>query len=186
MEPQARLPDLPRAGLNLRIKPRKRLKREKPEEMVVPEVPNQVWSMDFMTDRLGEGRQFRLLNVLDDFNREGLDIKVDFSLQAERVVRALNQIIEWRGASRTIRVDNGPEYVSGTLMEWADNRGITLWPTSSPASPSRTPMSSATTGRSGTNGWISTSSNASTRCSRLPPNGSGPTTMNVRIWAAAG
>ena len=69
---------------------------------------------------------FRLLNVLDDFNREGLGIEVDFSLPAERVVRALNQIIEWRGAPETIRVDNGPEYVSGTLMEWAENRGIAM------------------------------------------------------------
>jgi len=112
--------------LNLRIKPRKRLKRDKPDELAVPDAPNEVWSMDFMADRLGDGRQFRLLNVLDDFNREGLGIEIDFSLPAERVVRALNQIIEWRGAPRTIRVDNGPEYISGTLMEWAENRGITL------------------------------------------------------------
>lgn len=82
--------------------------------------------MDFMADRLGDGRQFRLLNVLDDFNREGLGIEVDFSLPAERVVRALNQIIEWRGAPKTIKGDNGPEYVSGTLMEWAEHKGIAL------------------------------------------------------------
>ena len=62
--------------------------------------------MDFMADRLGDARLFRLLNVLDDFNREGLGIEIDFSLPAERVVRALNQIIEWSGAPRTIRVDN--------------------------------------------------------------------------------
>jgi len=96
--------------------PRRRLKREKPEELAVPEAPNLVWSMDFMADRLVDGRQFRLLNVLDDFNREGLGIEVDFSLPAERVVRSLNQIIEWRGKPLTIRVDNGPEYVSSTLM----------------------------------------------------------------------
>ena len=112
--------------LNLRIKPRKRPKREKPDVLAVPEAPNEVWSMDFMADRLGDGRQFRLLNVLDDFNREGLGIEVDFSLPAERVVRALNQIIEWRGAPGVIRADNGPEYVSGTLVEWAEKRGIAL------------------------------------------------------------
>lgn len=92
--------------LNLRIKPSKRLKRDKPEAPTVPEAANEVWSMDFMADRLGDGRQFRQLNVQDDFNREGLGIEVDFSLPAERVVRALNQIIEWRGAPKTIRVDN--------------------------------------------------------------------------------
>jgi putative transposase len=92
--------------LNLRIKPRKRLKRDKPDELAVPDASNEVWSMDFMADRLGDGRQFWLLNFLDDFNREGLGIEIDFSLPAGRVVRALNQIIEWRGAPRTIRVDN--------------------------------------------------------------------------------
>lgn len=112
--------------LNLRIKPRKRMKRDKPDELAVPDAPNEVWSMDFMADRLGDDRQFRLLNFLDDFNREGLGIEIDFSLPAERVVRALNQIIEWRGAPGTIRVDNGPEYISGTLMEWAENKGITF------------------------------------------------------------
>ncbi|MBD9628487.1 IS3 family transposase [Ensifer sp. ENS06] len=112
--------------LNLRIKPRKRLKRDKPDALAVPETPNKVWSMDFMADRLEDGRQFRLLNVLDDFNREGLGIEVDFSLPAERVIRSLSQIIEWRGKPFAIRVDNGPEYVSGKLMEWAEKQGIAL------------------------------------------------------------
>nr|WP_272212708.1 IS3 family transposase [Marinicella sp. W31]MDC2878618.1 IS3 family transposase [Marinicella sp. W31] len=112
--------------LNLRIKPRRRLKREKPDTLNVPTTPNAVWSMDFMADRLADGRQFRLLNVLDDFNREGLGIEVDFSLPAERVIRSLNQIIEWRGKPLAIRVDNGPEYVSGRLMDWAENQGIAL------------------------------------------------------------
>jgi putative transposase len=61
-----------------------------------------------------------------DFNREGLCIEVDFSLPAERVVRSLNQIIEWRGKPQAIRIDNGPEYVSGTLMEWAEKQGVRL------------------------------------------------------------
>jgi transposase InsO family protein len=60
--------------LNLRIKPRKRLKRDKPDALAVPEAPNMVWSMGFMADRLEDGRQFRLFNVLDDFNREGLGV----------------------------------------------------------------------------------------------------------------
>ena len=112
--------------LNLRIKPRKRLKRDKPDALTVPDAPNLVWSMDFMADRLEDGRQFRLLNVLDDFNREGLGIEVDFSLPAERVIRSLNQIIEWRGKPFALRVDNGPEYVSGKLMGWAETQGIAL------------------------------------------------------------
>ncbi|MES1191794.1 MAG: integrase core domain-containing protein, partial [Steroidobacter sp.] len=61
-----------------------------------------------------------------DFNREGLGIEVDFSLPAQRVIRALEQIIEWRGAPNTLRCDNGPEYISGALNEWAQRRGIRI------------------------------------------------------------
>ena len=66
---------------------RKRLQREKPEPLAVPGAPNEVWSMDLMADQLVDGRSFRTLNVLDDFNREGLAIEEDFSLPSERVVR---------------------------------------------------------------------------------------------------
>ena len=89
--------------LNLRIKPRKRLKREKPETLAVPDAMNRVWSMDFMHDQLQNGRCIRLLNVIGDFNREGLGIEIDFSLPAERVERTLEQIIEWRGCPGEIR-----------------------------------------------------------------------------------
>jgi putative transposase len=82
--------------------------------------------MDFMANRLGDGRAFRLLNVLDDFNREGLGIEVDFSLPAERVIRSLDRIIEWRGKPMNIRVDNGPEYISGKLLAWAERHQISI------------------------------------------------------------
>jgi putative transposase len=61
-----------RLELNLRIKPRKRIVRDKPDALAVPLHPNQAWSMDFMHDQLSDGRSFRLLNVIDDFNREAL------------------------------------------------------------------------------------------------------------------
>lgn len=112
--------------LNLRIKPRKRLKREKPDSLAIPAAANETWSMDFMADQLGDGRSFRTLNVLDDFNREGLAIEVDVSLPALRVARTLDRIIEWRGKPKSIRVDNGPEYVSGTLQTWAKKHGVAL------------------------------------------------------------
>ena len=112
--------------LNLRIKPRKRLKRERPDPLSVPDRPNQVWSMGFMADQLWNGKSFRTLNIIDDFNREGLAIDVDFSLPAARVVRSLNQVIQWRGKPAMIRVDNGPEYVSAKLIEWAAKHHITL------------------------------------------------------------
>ena len=112
--------------LNLRIKPRKRLVREKPESLAVPEAINQCWSMDFMHDQLSDSRSYRLLNVIDDFNREALAIEIDLSLPSERVIRALEQIIEWRGKPLSIRSDNGPEYVSGLFTQWAERQGIRL------------------------------------------------------------
>jgi putative transposase len=110
--------------LNLRIKPRKRLNREKPEPLAVPEAINEVWSMDFMHDQLSDGRSFRLLNVIDDYNREALGIEIDFSLPSERVIRALKQIIEWRGRPNIIRCDNGPENISAAIQLWAEQSGI--------------------------------------------------------------
>lgn len=115
-----------RLELNLRIKPKRRLVRDVPQPLAVPELINQVWSMDFMHDHLTDGRQFRLFNVLDDFNREGLGIEVDLSLPSARVIRALEQIIEWRGPPKAIRCDNGPEYLSGALQEWSLRRGIRI------------------------------------------------------------
>lgn len=112
--------------LNLRIKPKRRLKREYPGELSEPTAPNQVWSMDFMSDQLSNGKAFRTFNVLDDYNREGLGIEVDLSLPAARVSRALDQIIEWRGKPDALRCDNGPEYVSQTLIDWANQHRITL------------------------------------------------------------
>ena len=112
--------------LNLRIKPRKRIVRERPEPLAVPETINQCWSMDFMHDQLSDGRSFRLFNVIDDFNREALAIDIDLSLPSERVIRALDQIIEWRGQPKAIRCDNGPEYLSGALQEWSTRKNIRI------------------------------------------------------------
>jgi putative transposase len=100
--------------------------RIKPEPLAVPEVLNQIWSMDFMHDQLQDGRSYRLFNVIDDFNREAMGIEADFSSPSERVIRSLEQIIEWRGKPTTLRCDNGPEYVSEAVITWAREQGIRL------------------------------------------------------------
>ena len=112
--------------LNLRIKPNRRLHRDTPETLRVPEAINKVWSMDFMHDTLSDGRSYRLLNVIDDYNRGGLAMEVDFSLTSSRVIRTLEQIIEWRGKPLAIRCDNSPEYISTKLLSWAKSQGIRL------------------------------------------------------------
>ena len=87
----------------MRVKPKKRLVREKLAALTVPLSINQVWSIDFMRDQLSNGRSIRLCNVIDDFNREALGIEVDFSLPSERGIRSLEQIIAWRGRPCVIR-----------------------------------------------------------------------------------
>jgi putative transposase len=114
--------------LNLNMK--RKGKRRLPARILRPlEAVNRVnasWSMDFMSDALLSGRKFRVLNLIDDFNREALVIEVDTSLRAERVVRVLEQIIEWRGKPQRIRVDNGPEFISTKLGLWCEEKGINL------------------------------------------------------------
>jgi len=73
--------------------------------------------MDFMSDTLVNGRKFRTLNIIDDCNREVLAIEIDMSLSSRRVIRTLEQVIDWRGKPKVIRVDNGPEYTSKDF-EW--------------------------------------------------------------------
>lgn len=112
--------------LNLRIKPRRRIKRDRPDPLGETTAINQVWSMDFMSDSLVDGRSLRTFNVIDDYNREGLGIEVDLSLTSTRVIRSLENIIEWRGKPSAIRCDNGPEYIAQALIDWANKQHITL------------------------------------------------------------
>ena len=79
-----------------------------------------------MSDSLPCGRRFRTLNIIDDHNREALNIEIDTSLPTRRVIRSLRQVIEERGKPDRIRVDNGPAYTSKELVEWCSKMGIEL------------------------------------------------------------
>ena len=112
--------------LNIRRRPKRRIPQRVKEPLVIPEGINKSWSMDFMTDSLVDGRRFRLLNIMDDFNRESLAIEVDTSLPALRVIRVLERLIEFREKPESIRVDNGPEFISDRLKLWCEERNIRL------------------------------------------------------------
>jgi putative transposase len=112
--------------LNLRIKPKRRIPSRNPEKLATPDFPNHCWSVDFMSDSLIDGRQFRTFNVLEDFNRESLMIDVGHSMPGERVVRALEQLSRVRGYPSRLRSDNGPEFISTTLAEWAEKHHVVL------------------------------------------------------------
>jgi putative transposase len=79
-----------------------------------------------MSDALWGDRRFRTFNVVDDFNRELLAIEVDFNLPAQRVVRTLERIAAQRGYPLKLRLDNGPEFVSVALADWAEQHGVML------------------------------------------------------------
>ncbi len=140
--------------LNLRIKPKKRLVREKPEPLAVPDRDQSGLVDGLHARRLIDGRSFRLFNVLDDFNREGLGIEVDLSLPSSRVIRALDQIIEWRGKPTAIRCDNGPEYVSHELARLGIEARTSASSSSNPASHSRMLTSNASIAPCATTGSI--------------------------------
>jgi len=113
-------------GLNIRRRAKKRLPARVKQQLFQPSRPNQVWSLDFMHDSLWDGRTYRLLNILDDFNRQVLRIETDTSLPSRRVIRVLNQLEESYGLPDMIRVDNGPEFVSHKLDAGCKERKIIL------------------------------------------------------------
>jgi len=85
-----------------------------------------MWSMDFVADALFKGRRSRALTVVDAFTREALAIDVDQGIKDEPVVEVMARISSIRGAPRTIRVDNGPEFISKALDRWTYENGVTL------------------------------------------------------------
>jgi putative transposase len=112
--------------LAVRRKRRKRVAQTARQPKVLPDGPNERWSMDFMADSLATGRGFRVLNVVDDYTRECVAIEVDTSLSGERVARVLDRVIERRGKPDSVVMDNGPEFTSRALDAWAYERDIQL------------------------------------------------------------
>jgi putative transposase len=112
--------------LNIRRKVKRRLPARVKQSLVVPEAINRGWSMDFVSDSLVDGRRFRLLNIIDDYNRASLWIEIDTSLPSLRVIRVLERLVEMRGRPMKIRVDNGPEFISDKLQLWCQERNIQL------------------------------------------------------------
>jgi len=113
-------------NLNIRRKPKKRLPERIKQPLSVPNTINQIWSMDFMSDSLTDGRKVRLFNVIEDFNRASLAIEVDTSLPSRRVIRVLDQLIQKHGKPNNLRMDNGPEFISHLLAAWCEEKKITL------------------------------------------------------------
>lgn len=92
--------------------------------MIVPDQPNQRWSLDFVSDAFTDGRRFRVLTVVDDHTRECLALVADTSLSGRRVVRELDAIIARRGRPLTVVSDNGTEFTSMAVLRWSQDHEI--------------------------------------------------------------
>jgi len=113
-------------GLQVRQRTKKRVAGVERVPLPVAGGPNERWSIDFMADSLATGRRFRTLNVVDDYSRECLWIEVDTSLGGQRVARVLEQLRQSRGGPRAIVLDNGPEFTSQAVDQWADDARVQL------------------------------------------------------------
>jgi putative transposase len=114
-------------GLSLRRRKRKRLTSEGRGPGEAATRPDQVWSLDFVSDALAPGRRLKLLTVVDTYTRESLVVEVDTSISGERMTRVLDRVIAERQAQpEEIVMDNGPEMTSRALDQWAYERGIKL------------------------------------------------------------
>ena len=113
-------------GLALRRKRRRKGAAGVRVVMPAAERPNQMWSMDFVTDSLITGRKFRALTIIDNYTRECPAIEVDTSLGGRRVIEVLERLEATRGLPEVITVDNGPEFAGKALDEWTYRKGIKL------------------------------------------------------------
>jgi len=99
-------------GMSKRKKFKRRIPNPEKKPLLQPIRMNLTWSMDFMQDTLENGRKFRVLNILDDYNRESLSINISYSFPSEKVIEIVEQVIEWRGKPESIRTDNGTEFIA--------------------------------------------------------------------------
>ena len=112
-------------GLQVRTKARKKLQRPR-MPMEVPNQVNQRWSMDFVADQLSNGRRFRVLNVVDDYNREMVGQLVSISISGRQIARFLDDLILERQRPKTIICDNGTEFTSKAMFFWSQETGVKL------------------------------------------------------------
>ena len=113
-------------NLGLRRKRKKRINKPYEERLVQPILPHDTWSMDFMVDTLEDGRKVRILNIIDDYNREALVVEAGISFPSARVVRTLERLMFEHGIPSQIRVDNGPEFTAQDLKDFVKKCNIKL------------------------------------------------------------
>lgn len=113
-------------GLSLKKRPKKKLRGHLRLVLPEPQRPNDIWSMDFVSETLFDQRRFRCFTLVDDFTRESLVIYPDRSLRSEKVVSIFEKLKKTRGLPKMIVCDNGPEFISQNLDIWAYQNKVAL------------------------------------------------------------
>ena len=114
--------------------------------LMVPQIANDRWSLDFLSDQMTSGQRFRILAVVDDCTRECLALVPDTSLSGVRVARELDQIIVLRGKPKTIVSDNGTELTSNAILSWSEERRVE-WHYIAPGKPTQNAFIESFNGR---------------------------------------
>ncbi|WP_425342779.1 IS3 family transposase [Piscinibacter koreensis] len=114
------------AAANLAVRKRKKVRRPPAERVPLQAASNvnEVWSMDFVSDSLANGRRLKCLTVADDFSHECVDITVDYGISGEYVTRLLDRAAVFRGYPAAVRTDNGPEFTSRAFLAWTNAHGV--------------------------------------------------------------
>lgn len=115
------------AKLQVRRRKRKKVLPGERQPLIRPLAANQVWSMDFVFDRTAEGRSIKNLTVVDDATHEAVAIVPERALGGNQLVRILEQLAHTRGLPKAIRTDNGKEFCSRAMLNWAHARGVQLF-----------------------------------------------------------
>ena len=114
------------AGLSVRRRKKRHGVAVERQALELPSSPNQVWSMDFVSDALANGRRIKVLTIVDDFSKEAIDLAVDYGISGHYVTRVLDQVARFRGYPKAIRTDQGPEFTGKALDQWACQHGVQL------------------------------------------------------------
>lgn len=112
--------------LNLPRRTKRRVPTRPRQPLAVVPTLNGIWALDFLHDRLYDGRPFRVLNVLEEGNREALAIEPAFALPSRRVVAVLDELVAVHGTPGGFRCDNGPEFLADPFVRWCADRGIAI------------------------------------------------------------
>jgi putative transposase len=114
------------AGLAVRRRRKRHGVAVEREKLGLPSRPNEVWSMDFVSDALAGGRRIKALTIVDDFTKESVDIVADHGISGQYVTRVLDRAVRFRGLPAAIRTDQGPEFTGHALDQWAYRNGVQL------------------------------------------------------------